>query len=174
MNEQKTPTLEELKAEQSRLTALIKIAKEARITALRKELDELLNDDSFTGETRGIPKKRKTRGLDQPVPKRLYTLKEAAMSLGISPVSVRRLVKRGILKPNRSLRTLLISDVSPASVGYLADAFFCTVGLQKRVTIFRCVQPYERDFELSRQCPREAIKQTQEVRSAHFPVSTPK
>jgi hypothetical protein len=36
-------------------------------------------------------------------------LKDAALYLGgISPITVRRLIKRGLLKPNRTLRHLLI------------------------------------------------------------------
>jgi hypothetical protein len=36
-------------------------------------------------------------------------LREAASYLGIFPVSVRRLIKRGLIKPNRALRHVLIS-----------------------------------------------------------------
>jgi excisionase family DNA binding protein len=35
-------------------------------------------------------------------------VKYAAKYLGISPISVRRLIKRQLLKPNRSLRHLLL------------------------------------------------------------------
>ncbi len=41
------------------------------------------------------------------VVKRLYTIKEAAESLGVSVMSVRRLVQRGLLKPNRTIGKLL-------------------------------------------------------------------
>ena len=36
-------------------------------------------------------------------------LADAAKYLGVSPISVRRLIKRGLLKPNRALRHLLIA-----------------------------------------------------------------
>jgi excisionase family DNA binding protein len=35
-------------------------------------------------------------------------LKQAANYLGVSAISVRRLIKRGLIKPNRALRHLLI------------------------------------------------------------------
>lgn len=35
-------------------------------------------------------------------------LKEAAKYLSVSPISVRRLIQRGLIKPNRSLRHILI------------------------------------------------------------------
>jgi hypothetical protein len=38
-----------------------------------------------------------------------FKLKGAAAYLGISPISVHRLVQRGLLKPNRALRHLLFS-----------------------------------------------------------------
>jgi excisionase family DNA binding protein len=36
-------------------------------------------------------------------------LKDAANYLGVSPISIRRLIKRGLIKPNRALRHVLIS-----------------------------------------------------------------
>ena len=43
------------------------------------------------------------------VPKGALKLKDAAEYLGgVSPMSVRRLIKRGLLKPNRTLRHILI------------------------------------------------------------------
>ena len=35
-------------------------------------------------------------------------LKDAAEYLGISPISVRRLIERGLIKPNRALRHVII------------------------------------------------------------------
>ena len=35
-------------------------------------------------------------------------LKDAAKYLGVSPISVRRLIQRGLIKPNRALRHVLI------------------------------------------------------------------
>ena len=35
-------------------------------------------------------------------------LKEAADYLAVSPISVRRLIRRGLIKPNRALRHILI------------------------------------------------------------------
>ena len=35
-------------------------------------------------------------------------LKDAASYLGVSPMSVRRLIERGLIKPNRALRHVLI------------------------------------------------------------------
>jgi excisionase family DNA binding protein len=40
---------------------------------------------------------------------RALKLKEAANYLGVSIISIRRLIKRGLIKPNRALRHLLIS-----------------------------------------------------------------
>ena len=37
-----------------------------------------------------------------------YSIKETADALGVSPISVRRLINRGLLRPNRALRHLLI------------------------------------------------------------------
>jgi len=45
----------------------------------------------------------------QETPKRLHDVKETAAMLSISTKSVRNLVKRGLLKPNRSLGKLLFS-----------------------------------------------------------------
>jgi hypothetical protein len=104
MNEHSPLTLEDLLAEQSRIANFIKIAKEARVAALREELDKLLNEDQSTGE---VSTRRRSRSTGASVSKRLYTLKEAALSLGMSTASVRRLVDRGVLKPNRALRTLM-------------------------------------------------------------------
>jgi excisionase family DNA binding protein len=39
---------------------------------------------------------------------RALKLKQAAEYLGVSPVSIRRLIKRGLIKPNRALRHTLI------------------------------------------------------------------
>lgn len=44
------------------------------------------------------------------VVKRLYTLKETADSLGMSKWSVRQLVQRGLLKPNRTLHKFLFAS----------------------------------------------------------------
>ena len=38
-----------------------------------------------------------------------YKLKKAAAYLDVSPMSVRRLIKRGLLKPNRNLRHITIA-----------------------------------------------------------------
>jgi excisionase family DNA binding protein len=57
------------------------------------------------------------------VPPRVVKLKEAARYLGISPVSVRRLIKRGFIKPIRVLRHVLISIVE-------LDRFVNSGGLQ--------------------------------------------
>jgi excisionase family DNA binding protein len=38
-----------------------------------------------------------------------YSIKETAAALGVSPISVRRLIDRGLLRPNRALRHLRIS-----------------------------------------------------------------
>jgi excisionase family DNA binding protein len=35
-------------------------------------------------------------------------LKEAAKYLGVAPISVRRLIQRGLITPNRALRHILI------------------------------------------------------------------
>ena len=40
---------------------------------------------------------------------RALKLRQAAAYLGVSPVSIRRLVKRGLIRPNRALRHILIS-----------------------------------------------------------------
>jgi excisionase family DNA binding protein len=41
---------------------------------------------------------------------RAYSIVQAAKILGISPVSVRRLIARGLLRPNKTLRHLRISQ----------------------------------------------------------------
>jgi len=41
------------------------------------------------------------------VTKRLYDINEAAETLGMSKSSIRKLVKRGLLKPNRTLHKFL-------------------------------------------------------------------
>jgi excisionase family DNA binding protein len=43
------------------------------------------------------------------LPRLAYTVEEVAVILGISTVSVRRLIRRGLLRPSRALRVLLIS-----------------------------------------------------------------
>jgi excisionase family DNA binding protein len=42
--------------------------------------------------------------------RRAFSIKEAAAILAVSPPSIRRLIKRGLLRPNRSLRHIRISD----------------------------------------------------------------
>jgi len=42
------------------------------------------------------------------VPVAALKLKDAAIYIGISVVSVRRLIRRGLIKPNRALRHILI------------------------------------------------------------------
>jgi hypothetical protein len=39
---------------------------------------------------------------------RALKLRQAANYLDVSPVSIRRLIKRGLIKPNRSLRHVII------------------------------------------------------------------
>jgi predicted site-specific integrase-resolvase len=46
-----------------------------------------------------------------PLPRLGFTLRETAASLGISYESAYRLVKRGLLRPNTSLRTKIFSRV---------------------------------------------------------------
>jgi excisionase family DNA binding protein len=43
------------------------------------------------------------------VSQRALKLRQAATYLGVSTVSIRRLIKRGLIKPNRALRHILIS-----------------------------------------------------------------
>ena len=45
--------------------------------------------------------------VDKTVLKRLYNIHEAAESLGVSTRSIRNLVGRGLLKPNRALHKFL-------------------------------------------------------------------
>ena len=42
------------------------------------------------------------------VPKRGFRVNEAAAYLGVKPISVRRLILRGLLRPSRVLRTPII------------------------------------------------------------------
>lgn len=42
------------------------------------------------------------------IPRRAYKIAEAAESLGVKPITVRRLIERGLLKPCRALRHPLI------------------------------------------------------------------
>ena len=44
--------------------------------------------------------------IGQPVPRLALNLKEAAAALGMSERSLRRLVASGLIRPNKSLRTL--------------------------------------------------------------------
>jgi excisionase family DNA binding protein len=39
-----------------------------------------------------------------------YSVAQTAMLLGVSPVSIRRLIARGLLRPNRTLRHLRIPE----------------------------------------------------------------
>jgi excisionase family DNA binding protein len=41
-------------------------------------------------------------------PKGAVKIKDAAEYLGVSPISVRRLIERGLIKPNRALRHIII------------------------------------------------------------------
>lgn len=50
-----------------------------------------------------------TTSTSNPLQRELLKIAEVAVMLGISQASVRRLIDRGLLKPNRSLRHLLIS-----------------------------------------------------------------
>ena len=42
--------------------------------------------------------------------RRAFSIKETAIILAVSPPSVRRLIARGLLRPNRTLRHLRISQ----------------------------------------------------------------
>jgi excisionase family DNA binding protein len=42
--------------------------------------------------------------------RRAFSIGETAMILGVSAVSIRRLIARGLLRPNRTLRHLRISE----------------------------------------------------------------
>ena len=44
------------------------------------------------------------------VRRRAFSVKETAIILGVSPPSVRRLIARGLLQPNRTLRHIRISE----------------------------------------------------------------
>jgi Helix-turn-helix domain len=44
------------------------------------------------------------------VRRRAFSIKESAIIIGVSPISVRRLIVRGLLRPNRSLRHIRISE----------------------------------------------------------------
>jgi len=54
------------------------------------------NDDQ--GSAKGVP-----------TPRLSYKIKEAAQILGVSPVTVRRAIDRGLIKPCRAFRHTLIS-----------------------------------------------------------------
>jgi helix-turn-helix protein len=45
---------------------------------------------------------------DVGISRKAFSVRETAIALGISPISVRRLIQRGLLRPNRALRHLLI------------------------------------------------------------------
>lgn len=45
----------------------------------------------------------------QSIPRLALSLKETAEAINISPISVRRLVRRGLLKPSRGLRSMRFS-----------------------------------------------------------------
>jgi hypothetical protein len=48
---------------------------------------------------------------DVRINRKAYSIRETAGALGISATSVRRLIQRGLLRPNRALRHLLISAI---------------------------------------------------------------
>lgn len=50
----------------------------------------------------------KARQKSQPFDRIAYKIGEAANSIGVDPVTIRRMIKRGLLKPYRGLRTPLI------------------------------------------------------------------
>jgi len=50
----------------------------------------------------------KARQKSQPFDRIAYKIGEAATSIGVDPVTIRRMIKRGLLKPYRGLRTPLI------------------------------------------------------------------
>lgn len=111
MNDEISSVLRELKAERVKIDELIERVQESRFAELRKELDEVAKSSSYScsGGTPHASVRNQSKVHDKTVSKRLYTLKEAAQSLGMSTGTVRRLVDRGLLKPNRALRTLLFS-----------------------------------------------------------------
>jgi excisionase family DNA binding protein len=45
---------------------------------------------------------------DYGINRKAFSVRETAIALGISRMSVRRLIQRGLLRPNRALRHLLI------------------------------------------------------------------
>jgi len=48
------------------------------------------------------------------IPRLAYTMRETAAALGVTPITVWRLTKRGILKPNRATRCPLypVSEIN--------------------------------------------------------------
>jgi excisionase family DNA binding protein len=54
-----------------------------------------------------VPARPDTAG-DPRLPRLAYSVKEAAEILGVSDKTIRRLVDRGLLKPSRAIRHLLI------------------------------------------------------------------
>ncbi len=48
------------------------------------------------------------RRADKPLPRISYKIKEAAQICGVSPITIRRAIDRGLLKPCRSFRHPLI------------------------------------------------------------------
>lgn len=48
---------------------------------------------------------------DKSIDRIALRIKESAASLGVDPVTIRRMIKRGVLKPYRGLRTPLIPVV---------------------------------------------------------------
>jgi len=66
---------------------------------IRIEITTLRHQTDGTAHKRQIAEK----------PQRFYTLKQAAIELNLSPVSVRRLIRRGLLRPSRATRHIRIA-----------------------------------------------------------------
>jgi len=44
-----------------------------------------------------------------PTPRRAYKINEAAQAIGVAPITIRRAIERGLIKPNRAFRHVLIT-----------------------------------------------------------------
>ncbi len=53
-------------------------------------------------------KKKRNASHTVHIERRAFKIAEAASALGVTPISIRRLIKRGLIRPNRALRHVLI------------------------------------------------------------------
>jgi hypothetical protein len=75
----------------------------------------------MSGFVKPLAPKPDGRGAEKSLPRISYKIREAAQICGVSPITIRRAIDRGLLKPCRSFRHPLIpADQLEKMIGFAA------------------------------------------------------